>query len=632
MSMNIYLRIFRYAKPYWKHLLASIVFTIFFSVFSGLSIYLTIPLLETLFDQDYAEGGPQAIEQTEPEADEDTPVVVGRFQQLRNSLSLWFAGIVFTGDQFDALFRICVIIITVFFLKNIMGFLQSYMLAFVEQGVVKDLRDDIFRHLHKLSLSYFSNKRTGDLISRITNDVTIVQHSIGASFLNLVREPLLVLVFLMIALMISWQLTLISIGVIPVTMLFIRLIGKRLKRDTGKSQQKMAEITSVLQETISGVKIVKAFGMEKFETTKFTEQTRQYFRRMLKIARMRHLAHPVTEFLSVIAGVLIIYYGGRQVLELGTLRPAEFMGFLFAIFQMMPPMKNLTSVFNRLQESAAAAARVFSVMDTEPTIKSKPGAVVLDGFSGKIRFNNVTFLYPPSIPGNVPDNGEAVLKDISFTVKKGEVVALVGPSGSGKTTLIDLIPRFYDPVQGSIIIDGYDLKDVEVKSLRRLIGIVTQETILFNDSIRNNIAYGLDDCNNEVIFEAARAANADVFIKTFPDGYDTIIGDRGVRLSGGQRQRISIARALLKNPPIMILDEATSALDSESEILVQEAIDKLMQNRTSFVIAHRLSTVRNADMILVIDRGSIIQRGTHAELVKESQSLYQKLYEMQFNI
>jgi ATP-binding cassette, subfamily B, bacterial MsbA len=630
--MNIYFRIFRYVKPYWKHLLASIVFTIFFSVFSGLSIYLTIPLLETLFDQDYAEGGPQAIEQAEPRSDEDAPVVVGRFQQLRESLSLWFAGIVFTGDQFDALFRICVIIITVFFLKNIAGFLQSYMLAFVEQGVVKDLRDDIFRHLHKLSLSYFSSKRTGDLISRITNDVTIVQHSIGASFLNLVREPLLVLVFLAIALMISWKLTLISIGVIPVTMLFIRMIGKRLKRDTGKSQQKMADITSVLQETISGVKIVKAFGMEKFETMKFTEQTRQYFKRMLKIARMRNLAHPVTEFLSIIAGVIIIYYGGRQVLELGTLRPAEFMGFLFAIFQMMPPMKNLTTVFNRLQESAAAAARVFVIMDTEPTIKSKPDAVVLDGFYREIEFQNVTFSYPPSISERVPDNGEAVLKDISFTVKKGEVTAIVGPSGGGKTTLIDLIPRFYDPVQGSILIDGHNLKDVEVKSLRGLIGIVTQETILFNDTIRNNIAYGLDDCSDDVIYEAAKAANSNVFIETFPDGYETVIGDRGVRLSGGQRQRISIARALLKNPPIMILDEATSALDSESEILVQEAIDKLMQNRTSFVIAHRLSTVRNADMILVIDRGSIIQRGTHAELIEQSKGLYQKLYEMQFHL
>jgi ATP-binding cassette, subfamily B, bacterial MsbA len=630
--MEIYLRIFGYVKPYWKHLAASIIFTVFFSIFSGLSIYLTIPLLETLFDQDYAEGGPQAIERVEPAAGEESPAVVGSFEKLRESLSLWFASVVFTGDQFDALFRICVIIIFVFFLKNITGFLQSYMLAFVEQGVVKDLRDSIFKHLHNLSLSYFTNERTGDLISRITNDVNVVQQSIGASFLNLVREPLLVLVFLSIALMISWQLTLISVAVIPVTMLFIRIIGRQLKRDTGKSQQKMADITTVLQETISGVKVVKAFGMEKFETRKFTEQTRQYFKRMLKIARMRYLAHPITEFLSVIAGVIIIWYGGRQVLELGTLRPAEFMGFLFAIFQMMPPMKNLTSVMNRLQESAAAASRVFTVMDTEPSVASMPNAVELDGFYDALEFKNVTFAYPTKSLVLHPDNGYAVLKDISFTVKKGEVVAIVGPSGSGKTTLIDLIPRFYDPNDGAIFIDGYDLRNVDIKSLRRLIGIVTQETILFNDTLRNNIAYGLDDCSDEVIVTAAQAANADVFIREFPNGYETVIGDRGVRLSGGQRQRISIARALLKNPPIMILDEATSALDSESEILVQEAIDKLMQNRTSFVIAHRLSTVRNADKIFVIDRGIIVQQGTHSELMDQASGLYQKLYDMQFHI
>ncbi len=631
--MNIYYRIFRYVRPYWKHLTASLIFTVFFSVFSGLSIYLTIPLLETLFDQDYAKGGPEAIQQdVEPAVEEESPPVVGRLEGLRHSLSLWFASIVFTGDQFDALFRICVIILLVFFLKNITGFMQSYMLAFVEQGMVKDLRNAIFNHLHTLSLSYFTNERAGDLISRVTNDVTIIQQSIGTSFLNLVREPLLVLVFLMIALMISWQLTLISIAIIPVTMLFIRIIGKRLKRDTGKSQQKIADITTVLQETISGVKVVKAFGMEQFESKKFMEKTRDYFKRMLKIARMRNLAHPVTEFLSVIAGVVIIWYGGRQVLEFGTLRPAEFMGFLFAIFQMMPPMKNLTAVVNRLQQSAAAAARVFTVIDTKPTIQSKPNAVFLDGFTHSIEFQNVSFSYPVKTPLLVQDNGQAVLKNINLTVNKGEVVAIVGPSGSGKTTLIDLIPRFYDPVHGSILIDGHDLRDVEVKSLRRLIGIVTQETVLFNDTLRNNIAYGLDDARDEDIIEAARAANADMFIRSFPDGYDTVIGDRGARLSGGQRQRISIARALLKNPPIMILDEATSALDSESEILVQEAIEKLMENRTSFVIAHRLSTVRNASKIFVINQGIIIQQGTHEELMQQPGGMYQKLYEMQFHM
>jgi ATP-binding cassette, subfamily B, bacterial MsbA len=627
--MDVYLRIFRYAQPYWRHLTASILCTLFFSIFSGLSIYLTIPLLETLFDQEYEEVGSQPT--SRESVAENTPRIVGSVQGLRERISDWFAAVVFTGDQFQSLFRICVLIIFVFFLKNIFGFLQSYMLAFVEQGVIKDVRDGLFKHLHTLSLSYFTQERTGDLISRVTNDVGVLQRSISTSFVNLIREPLLILVYLTIALMISWQLTLISLSVIPFTMLIIRRIGKRLKRDTGRSQEKMADITSVLQETISGVKVVKAFGMEKFETRKFLNQTKGYFRQMLKVSRMRVLASPTTEFLSVIAGVFIIWYGGRQVIELGTLRPAEFMGFLFAIFQMMPPMKEMTGVFNRLQESAAAAVRVFAILDTPPSITNRPNALVLKEFKESIEFHNVTFVYPTKKVVSV-GNGQAVLKNVSFRVTKGEVVAIVGPSGSGKTTLIDLLPRFYDPVDGYITMDGFDIRDLDLTSLRDKIGIVTQETILFNDTVRNNIAYGLDECSEEIIIEAAKAANADVFITSFPEGYNTVIGDRGVRLSGGQRQRLSIARALLKNPPIMILDEATSALDSESEILVQEAIDNLMQNRTSFVIAHRLSTVRNADKIFVIDKGEIIQQGTHQQLMKNTRGLYRKLYEMQFHM
>jgi ATP-binding cassette, subfamily B, bacterial MsbA len=627
--MDIYIRILRYVKPYWRHLTASILFTVFFSIFSGLSIYLTIPLLETLFDQEYAEAGPQVTARESGEA--DAPKIVGSVQNLRERISKWFNAVVFTGDQFQALFRICILIVCVFFLKNMFGFLQSYMLAYVEQGVIKDVRDGLFKHLHTLSLSYFTQERTGDLISRVTNDVGVLQRSISTSIVNLIREPLLILVYLTIALMISWQLTLISLSVIPVTMLLIRKIGKRLKRDTGRSQERMADLTSVLQESISGVKVVKAFGMEKFETQKFLSQTKGYFRQMLKVSRMRVLASPTTEFLSVIAGVAIIWYGGKQVLELGTLRPAEFMGFLFAIFQMMPPMKELTGVFNRLQESAAAAVRVFAVLDTPPAITNKSDAIILEEFGESIEFHDVTFVYPTKkiVPGS---NGQAVLKNVSFKVMKGEIVAIVGPSGSGKTTLIDLLPRFYDPVGGYISLDGKDLRDLDLASLRDKIGIVTQETILFNDTVRNNIAYGLDNCDNEAIVEAAKAANADAFIRSFPEGYDTVIGDRGVRLSGGQRQRLSIARALLKNPPIMILDEATSALDSESEILVQEAIDNLMQHRTSFVIAHRLSTVRNADKIFVIAQGKVIQQGTHQELMKIKRGLYRKLYEMQFNM
>jgi subfamily B ATP-binding cassette protein MsbA len=387
----------------------------------------------------------------------------------------------------------------------------------------------------------------------------------------------------------------------------------------------MADITSVLQETISGIKVVKAFGMEEFENKKFQTQTWRYFKSLLKITRIRNLASPITEFLSVVAGVVIIWYGGMQVLELGTMRASEFLTFLIAIFQIMPPVKELTSVNNRIQESTSAAKRVFEILDIEPDIKEAPNAIELKEFKDEIVFENVWFSY------NGTKNGDFILKGINLKVKKGEILAIVGPSGAGKSTLVDLIPRFYDPTEGRILIDGIDLRMIKIKSLRDKIGIVTQETILFNDTIRNNIAYGLEDCPIDKIIEVAKAANAHDFIMQLPNGYDTVIGERGMKLSGGQRQRISIARALLKNPPILILDEATSNLDAESEILVQEAIERLMQNRTVFVIAHRLSTIRNADRIIVIDNGRIVQEGKHEELIHQD-GLYKKLYEMQFNI
>jgi subfamily B ATP-binding cassette protein MsbA len=329
--------------------------------------------------------------------------------------------------------------------------------------------------------------------------------------------------------------------------------------------------------------------------------------------------------LSVVAGVVIIWYGGMQVLELGTMRASEFLTFLIAIFQIMPPVKELTSVNNRIQESTSAAKRVFEILDIEPDIKEAPNAIELKEFKDEIVFENVWFSY------NGTKNGDFILKGINLKVKKGEILAIVGPSGAGKSTLVDLIPRFYDPTEGRILIDGIDLRMIKIKSLRDKIGIVTQETILFNDTIRNNIAYGLEDCPIDKIIEVAKAANAHDFIMQLPNGYDTVIGERGMKLSGGQRQRISIARALLKNPPILILDEATSNLDAESEILVQEAIERLMQNRTVFVIAHRLSTIRNADRIIVIDNGRIVQEGKHEELIHQD-GLYKKLYEMQFNI
>jgi subfamily B ATP-binding cassette protein MsbA len=608
-----FLRVFKYVRPYWKQLALSVFFTILFSIFSGISIYLAIPLLETLFSQDYI----SALNKLGSSS--------GFLSDLKNTFFSFLFRYVFSGTHSEALIKICIVIIIAFFLKNISGYLQAYFMAYVEQGLVKDIRNEVYRHLHTLSLGYFTSERTGNLISRITNDVNIINTGISATFLNLVREPLLIVVFLMIAISINWRLTLISLLVLPFALYFISKLGLRLHKESRISQERMADITSVLQETISGVKVVKAFGMEEFENKKFQTQTWRYFKSLLKITRIRNLASPITEFLSVVAGVVIIWYGGMQVLELGTMRASEFLTFLIAIFQIMPPVKELTSVNNRIQESTSAAKRVFEILDIEPDIKEAPNAIELKEFKDEIVFENVWFSY------NGTKNGDFILKGINLKVKKGEILAIVGPSGAGKSTLVDLIPRFYDPTEGRILIDGIDLRMIKIKSLRDKIGIVTQETILFNDTIRNNIAYGLEDCPIDKIIEVAKAANAHDFIMQLPNGYDTVIGERGMKLSGGQRQRISIARALLKNPPILILDEATSNLDAESEILVQEAIERLMQNRTVFVIAHRLSTIRNADRIIVIDNGRIVQEGKHEELIHQD-GLYKKLYEMQFNI
>ncbi len=608
-----FLRILKYVRPYWKQLALSVFFTILFSIFSGVSIYLAIPLLETLFSQDYI----SALNKLGSSS--------GFLSDLKSTFFSFLFRYVFSGTHSEALIKICLVIIVAFFFKNISGYLQAYFMAYVEQGLVKDIRNEIYRHLHTLSLGYFTSERTGNLISRITNDVNIINTGISATFLNLVREPLLIVVFLMIAISINWRLTLISLLVLPFALYFISKLGLRLHKESRVSQERMADITSVLHETISGVKVVKAFGMEEFETKKFQAQTWRYFKSLLKITRIRNLASPITEFLSVVAGVVIIWYGGMQVLELGTMRASEFLTFLIAIFQIMPPVKELTSVNNRIQESTSAAKRVFEILDIEPDVKEEPNAIELQEFKDEIVFENVWFSY------NGAKNGDFILKGINLKVKKGEILAIVGPSGAGKSTLVDLIPRFYDPTEGRILIDGIDIRMIKIKSLRDKIGIVTQETILFNDTIRNNIAYGLEDCPIERIIEAAKAANAHDFIMQLPEGYDTVIGERGMKLSGGQRQRISIARALLKNPPILILDEATSNLDAESEILVQEAIERLMQNRTVFVIAHRLSTIRNADRIIVIDNGRIVQEGKHEELIHQD-GLYKKLYEMQFNI
>jgi len=615
--VDTYFRILRYVKPYWKHLTLSIVCTILYALLNGLSIYLTIPLLDALFNENKAVS---KTEQTVTSVQNiKKPTII---EDGMEAISKKAKEFIFSGTTKDILLKISILVLLAFLGKNFFGFMQSYYLAFVEQGVVKDIRDAVYVHLHNLPMSFFKNEKTGHLISRITNDVNIIQNSVSTVFLNMIREPITIVVFLGMAVSISWKLTVFALLVLPFSLIIIGYIGLHLRKHSAIIQEKMADITTILHETISGVKIVKAFGKEQYENKKFKTETLNYFKLVIRLTRIRNAASPLTEFLSVVVGAVIIYYGGILVLEDKVLAASEFLGFLFAIFQLMPPIKELSGVNNRIQESSAAGDRVFEIMDIEPQIKDIAKPLRLQDFSSNIKFDNVSFHYD--------DSDELVLKDISFEVKKGEVIALVGSSGGGKTTLVDLIPRFYDPSAGGIYIDDKNIKDIKLSDLRDLMGIVTQETVLFNESVKSNIAYGMEQINEEELLKASKAVNAHSFIEELPNGYNTIIGERGTKLSGGQRQRISIARALLKNPPIMILDEATSALDNESEALVQEAIEHLMKERTTFVIAHRLSTIRNADKIIVIDDGKIVQAGKHDLLLQDENGIYKKLYELQF--
>lgn len=585
----------------------------------GASVYLSIPLLDTLFQ----ESGVQSDVKTEEvNPQKDSTIVPGFITDTFNDISEKFREYILSGDVSDVLFKICLIILIAFLGKNLSGYFQEYFLAYVEQGIIKDIRDTTYKHLHKLPMSFFKNEKAGNIISRFTNDVNLIQASVSAVFLSLFREPVTIIVFLAFAFSISWKLTLFAFLILPVSVFIITFIGLQLRKQSKLLQKDLGSITSILHETLAGIKIVKAFGMEDYENKKFTDQTKKFFRRILVKVRIRTIAGPSTEFIAVIVGVIIIYYGGHLVLVEKTLKASEFLGFLFFIFQLMPPMKAMSSVNNKIQEAIAAGERIFEVLDQSPGIENKDDATPITDFKETIEFRNLSFHYD--------DSPELVLDGINFKAQKGQIIALVGSSGAGKTTLVDLIPRFYDPTSGSIFIDNVDIREVKLEDLRKLLGIVTQETVLFNETVRNNIAYGLLEYPEEKIIEAAKAANAHRFIVELPEGYETIIGERGTKLSGGQRQRISIARALLKNPPIMIFDEATSALDNESEVLVQQAIERLMADRTTFVIAHRLSTIRNADVILVLEKGKIVQVGRHDELIKNAQGIYKKLYALQF--
>jgi subfamily B ATP-binding cassette protein MsbA len=525
--------------------------------------------------------------------------------------------------KIELVIYLCILMIIVFLLKNLFSYLQTYFMSTVEQGMIRDIRFELYSHFHKLSLSYFTEKRKGILISRIINDVQIIKDSMIAVINSIFRDPPLIITFSAVLFIFNWKLTLLIYMILPITGIALSKIGNSLKRRSILSQERIADITSILDETFGAMRIVKAFGMENYEIQKFKKEEKNYFSLLISLARRRALAPPITEFIGVISVTVILYFIGTEIVSgKSDMTPGAFFVYLGVFFQMLPSLKLFGQVFNSVKEGTAASERVFSVLDTKPKIFDLPDAVDVKSFNDKIEFKNVSFKY---------EDSHEILKKVNLTINKGRVLAIVGPSGAGKSSLVDLIPRFYDVEEGIILLDNKNIKEMKINSLRSLMGIVTQETILFNDTIRNNIAYGLSDEPFDKIIQVSKAANAHNFIKDLPKGYDTIIGDRGVKLSGGERQRISIARALLKNPPILILDEATSSLDTESEVLVQQAIETLMQGRTSIVIAHRLSTTQNADKIIVLNQGEIVEQGTHAELIKQ-EGLYNKLYNLQFKL
>lgn len=600
---------FKLVIQHWPYLLLSTLASLIYVVLNSASIWLTASLINNIlmdFQQLVADHSQLTGENS---------------LTLNEKLKFWTDGFILRGTPQETLKVLCLIIMVVFLTKNIFLYMKNYFMTVVQFHLITEMRNRLYKHFNALSLSYFDQKKSGELTSIIINDVANLRRALGTSFHQLLVEPINLLAFIILLFIISWKLALLSIVILPIAGLTILSIGRSIRRKSKRTAAMIAGITNIITETLSSIRVVKAFAMEGYEVQRFFKETHHYFQLILRRAKLRLLASPITETLGVMIGVLLLWVGGVEVLSGEGLTPEDFLRFILLLFAMMDPLRKLSKVNVSLQAGAASAERIFSILDTEPNIVDKTDSVKIDSFEKQIMFNNVSFKY---------EFNDTVLKDISFEIEKGSVVALVGSSGAGKSTLADLIPRFYDVDKGGITIDGHDIRDLSLNSLRRLMGIVTQETILFNDTVRANIAYGQIDVNDEQVIPAAKAANALEFINELSEGFDTVIGEKGVKLSGGQRQRLAIARAIMKNPPILILDEATSALDTESERLVHKALETLMVDRTVLVIAHRLSTVTNADKIILLDKGEIKEMGTHNELM-EKKGLYSNLYNIQFN-
>ena len=602
---NYFNRIFKYTIPYKKFFLLNIFANIFYALFGTLSMISLFPMLKVLFNQ------------TESLTTKPVWIGIGDIANYAESYLNYFVTIKKAEGSNDVLIFMVSIIIITFLLKNIFNYLSMFFITFLKNGVIKDFRNDIYNKIIKLSMSYYSEKKKGDIVARISSDVLEIDNSFLSVFELIIKEPLMILFTLISMYLISPELTGFVLIFIPLSAFFISIVGKSLKRKSLKVQKEQGLFISLVDETLNGLKIVKIFNAENAFSKKFSESTKRLYKFSNSVINRKNLASPLSEFLGICSITAILWYGGMMVLKENSLDASTFLVYLGLAYNILTPAKALSKASYKVRKAYGAAERVFQIIDDKRYLKSS-NDIYLDNFDSSIDFENVSFAY----------ENEEVIKNLSFKIKKGETIALVGQSGSGKSTIANLISRFYDISDGKIKVDGKNIKEINLTSLRKLIGLVTQDSILFNDSIKNNLLIGNESANDEDIIEALKIANAWEFVKDLPNTIDANIGDSGNKLSGGQKQRISIARAVLKNPPIMLLDEATSALDSESEHLVQIALDNVMKNKTSLVIAHRLSTVQNADNIIVLEKGKVIESGKHKDLMTK-EGVYSNLVRMQ---
>jgi subfamily B ATP-binding cassette protein MsbA len=600
-----YFRILAYVKPYGFYAVLNIIFNLLVIVFSLVSFVMLVPFLNLLF-------GIEKLVEVKPELTMSP-------QSMLDFLNYFISQIILSKGKIEALIFICLFLLGTFFLRNLFRFLAMFFLANVRIGAIQTIRNETYNKLTILPLSFYSGHKKGDIIARITTDIQEIDYSIMNYLEMIVRDPITIIAYFVTLFVMSPQLTLFVVVLMPITGYIIGRIGRSLRKESRIGQTKFAGLLAIIEETISGLRIIKAFTAIDFSNKRFQALNNDYSKVLIKIYRTRDLSSPLSEFLSSVVIIVVLWFGGRLVLgETPTITAALFITYIVIFSQIIPPAKTFATGFYSMQKGIASAERIFEILDAEEVIEEKPNAVKISSFEKEIEYKNVFFKYL----------NDYVLKEINCKIEKGRIIALVGQSGGGKSTFVDLLPRFYDTTEGEILIDGIPIKDYNINDIRSLMGIVTQEPILFNDTVFNNIAFGKLNVTEEDVINAAKVANAHEFIENMEEGYQSNIGDRGTKLSGGQRQRLSIARAVLRNPPILILDEATSSLDTESERLVQDALSKVMSNRTSIVIAHRLSTIIHADEIFVLQKGEIVERGTHQELINKK-GAYKKLYDLQ---